>query len=398
MTSTPESWDDVGSLRLKVDCVSQRIGLNDSQLQKLRDEMMLIHAQEQEQKKKERFQMKVCVVCSILAAVLFGCVLTLQIVMIWSGLAPKLSQGLVHEAWKTHLDDFKASEVPNITLLLTHTVTPKLEVQGAQHIQSSTDAEGRTQIVAKRAEETPEDAQDKDSDEAEDHEDGEQSRDEPVKKTRLSPPIDLRPSLPGDPAEGERHASINATQGKPSSLADRMWALPSFTSLPFKIMSDKVAEKQSTDSHAVFYVCFPPSTFEQNVKKYARVFNKVARHQKRMGYTFCYMDTRLIDTDNDRFCHDLDKITFALEKSNGEIPTDSRFQRCSEVYSEYITYTLMRSTQLDSLRPWFSGQSSGSFRRTFSPDQEIRVSLIEEFFHDVHSGKLQEALPLKRDL
>eukprot|EP00746_Dinoflagellata_sp_MGD_P017908 gnl/MRDRNA2_/MRDRNA2_141389_c0_seq1.p1 gnl/MRDRNA2_/MRDRNA2_141389_c0~~gnl/MRDRNA2_/MRDRNA2_141389_c0_seq1.p1 ORF type:complete len:399 (-),score=68.03 gnl/MRDRNA2_/MRDRNA2_141389_c0_seq1:126-1322(-) len=396
MTETPESWDDVGSLRLKVDSVSQKVGLNDWQLQKLRDEMMRIHAQEQEQKKKERFQMKACFVTSIIAAVLFGCVLTLQIVMIWSGSAPKSSQGLLHEAWKPHLEDFKASEVTNITLLLTHTATPRLEVQSALHLQSSADAKGRIQMVTQNTENIFEDLQDKDADDAEDHEDVEQSRDQPGKKNRWSPTIDLRPSLPGDPTEGETHASINATQDKPSSLADHMW--PSFASLPFKIMGDKTEEKHSADSHAVFYVCFPPLTFEQNVKKYARVFKEVARRQKPMAYTFCYMDTRVIDIDDDRFCYDLEKISFVLEKSSGESPSDFQFHECSEVYSEYITHTLMKSTQLDSLRPWFSNHASGSFRRTFPQDQEIQVSLIEEFLHDVHSGKLEEALPPKRDL
>lgn len=115
MTTTPESWDDVGCLRLQVDCLSHKVGdledrcishevedgpdirnlnrkgepvfhgLLDSQLQKLRDKVEL---QEQEQKNQRCLR--------DIIALLLGCVLALlfvifMIFMIYTMLTQKLS-------------------------------------------------------------------------------------------------------------------------------------------------------------------------------------------------------------------------------------------------------------------------------------------------------------------
>lgn len=109
MTSTPESWDDVGCLRLQVDCVSQKVedvqtGL--AVVQKLKDEVARLQMQEREQR-KERYQMKIC---SIIAAFLFSCVLAVQIFMIYQVWAPRSTQAFPDEASRMHLEYVKTSE------------------------------------------------------------------------------------------------------------------------------------------------------------------------------------------------------------------------------------------------------------------------------------------------
>eukprot|EP00746_Dinoflagellata_sp_MGD_P149466 gnl/MRDRNA2_/MRDRNA2_81491_c0_seq3.p1 gnl/MRDRNA2_/MRDRNA2_81491_c0~~gnl/MRDRNA2_/MRDRNA2_81491_c0_seq3.p1 ORF type:complete len:500 (-),score=114.29 gnl/MRDRNA2_/MRDRNA2_81491_c0_seq3:44-1543(-) len=127
MTTTPESWDDVGCLRLQVNCISQNVEdvqLHVSQLQKLSDQLVL--AQEQEKKKercreqeqkKERCHMKIFIVAT---AGLFGCLLAMMacvlvlLYTIYAGSAPRLTQSLSDEVWKPYVGDFKASEATTL--------------------------------------------------------------------------------------------------------------------------------------------------------------------------------------------------------------------------------------------------------------------------------------------
>lgn len=100
MTNTPESWDDVGRLRLQVDCISV--------------ELARMHVREQEHQ-QERQYMKICHVVSAVTVVFLVCVVALQTIMIYSmynGSAPALVQRLSDEAWHAHLRDLKDTLIP----------------------------------------------------------------------------------------------------------------------------------------------------------------------------------------------------------------------------------------------------------------------------------------------
>ena len=77
--------------------------------------------------------------------------------------------------------------------------------------------------------------------------------------------------------------------------------------------------------HAVFYVCFPPGSLAHKVKKYAPIFNEVARSHKRT-VSFCYLDTRknLNELYEEHFCDDVTKTTFVFEKSRNDVVSDNK--------------------------------------------------------------------------
>lgn len=145
MTSTPESWDDLGSLRLKVECISQKLGLNNSELQELRDKVAFIDLHEQlKEQKHDRYQIKVC---SIIIAVLLGCVLALQVFMIYTGSASGLT-GLSDETWKTHPHDFKASEARNLAVLQQKDPEPESAVP-QKHTEGESTPDGLLSLADK---------------------------------------------------------------------------------------------------------------------------------------------------------------------------------------------------------------------------------------------------------
>lgn len=176
-------------------------------------------------------------------------------------------------------------------------------------------------------------------------------------------------------------------------------------------------------SRAVFYVCFPKHARIEYVKKYEKVFNKVASSQKGTVYPFCYIDTgtNLRDMYGDeyvqqllqskqyktwinkmfrleQFCDDQDGITFVMERSfkdvamsnalsttaTGEIPANPSFDFCEVL--------LTQSPKSFRIGP------SKWYRRVLEKGQGVRASLVEDFISDVYSGNLQAARPAKRDL
>lgn len=151
--------------------------------------------------------------------------------------------------------------------------------------------------------------------------------------------------------------------------------------LPFQMMNTEVLER--TD-RGVFWVCFPPEILEQSIRKYASVFNEVARSPKWRVYPFSYLDTKYLNQKYDvHFCNDLTKITFVLEKKSDHPSKHSSGPR--------------DGTSADSLTDMLVEQPAW-FTRTLPSDQDIQESVVENFLEDVHSGKLQESRPPKRDL
>merc|ERR1719265_2540641 len=86
--------------------------------------------------------------------------------------------------------------------------------------------------------------------------------------------------------------------------------------LPGKKAPNKAALEEiiQRSSHGLFWVCFPPSSLEQNIKMYAPVFNEVARSKEWRMYPFVYLDTRVLKRYGDHHCDDDDQITFVMER------------------------------------------------------------------------------------
>lgn len=402
MTSTPESWDDVGSLRLQVDCISDKLGMNDSQLQKLSDEFALIRAHlakaQQQEEKKQRCQMHIC---GVITAVFLSCVLAPQIYMICTVSAPKSTvldmnqnfQKLSDEVWKTFRDDLKASEAELKP-------SPEPEVQRGWRDQKFIDAAGRAERAAGSSTDGPNDSQEAGKDAIDNwfetgknNADGEQSIKVPGEDKVQFPQINLTVVVSEASSGGEKRESIKAIHDQPSSLANQTMTLPSSS---FQNMSPRALKRFN---RGVFYVCFPSSALKTKAKKYAQVFQDVSHSRKWMVYPFCYIDAKnLNEIYDERFCDEAQQMTFVLETSRSdldsstknasgplnEIPIQSRFDSCLYMYS--------KSPQ------WFSITSSVRFRRMFPPNQDVQASLVEEFLSDVYSGKLQEVVPFKRDL
>eukprot|EP00746_Dinoflagellata_sp_MGD_P013939 gnl/MRDRNA2_/MRDRNA2_130343_c0_seq1.p1 gnl/MRDRNA2_/MRDRNA2_130343_c0~~gnl/MRDRNA2_/MRDRNA2_130343_c0_seq1.p1 ORF type:complete len:418 (-),score=76.81 gnl/MRDRNA2_/MRDRNA2_130343_c0_seq1:11-1141(-) len=357
MTATPESWDDVGCLRLQVECISQKIqkvedvqqgmtafnSLSDWQLQKLKDEVVLLAAKENQ--KNERCQTRAilfgCFLCSTVTAVLFGCVLTLQVFIInqmYAGSGPRLFQRLSNEVMK--LNDFSTSMASTL-------------VQAEQAIQGKQGNSSNDEKVGHKLRE--------------------------IADTKI-----------------EKVLSGHSRQEQALKLSTVWKVLADDDKSPEQTQDSQVAPLLETasnkglrqSSRVMFYVCFPSSAHEQYVKKFTSVFNEVARKSKWTVYPFCHLDIRKAGDWNEHLCNDAKKITFVLKTSRNvtsseymEVPSDVEFDDYLSMYNWFPE--------------WFSFESPMWFRRMYRPDQNIRVAEIEEFLNDVYSGKLQEVAPQK---
>lgn len=211
------------------------------------------------------------------------------------------------------------------------------------------------------------DGEGKDAGYREKQEDGEQPQEKPVVAKSFSSAIDPKDVVPADPSEEVGRQEVNnATEVKRSSLVERMRGLPP---LPFQMMSNKVLQRSI---HGVFWVCFPPKTLKQSVKKYASVFNEVASSPRWKIYPFCYLDTRDLDNKyKQHLCDDISKITFVMEKSSA-VASGNKHSTRPQHGTDFL--------------------SSWKFKRVFGPDQTIKASLVEDFLNDVHTGKLPEVM------
>lgn len=378
MTATPESWDDVGSLRLQVECMHQKFGINDSELQKLREKIELIDAEGQEHK-RERRRIQVC---GILISVFVACVFALQVLVIYNSSASRSTQKLVDEVRKSQADDMNASRL-NVLL-----PAPKRS-KNKTWSQKKWGKPGK------------------------------------LSKKKLSNSTKRKTMEQKEPQESNEKRELDVV------TASNMEASGSWKSIDGRKtdrLGENITSSEATDdklvlsggkllirsSHAVFYVCFPEGNKEWYVKKYTPVFDEVTRSQTRMVYPFCYIDTtrslnevfdehvkfmvRLLHLRLEQYCDDINQITFIMEKSkneklpsnehpsnpHGEIPSDSSFQNCEG--------QLMQSPE------WFRIESSAFFKRVFPAGHTIQATSIEEFIDDVYSGKLREVRPAKRDL
>eukprot|EP00746_Dinoflagellata_sp_MGD_P039571 gnl/MRDRNA2_/MRDRNA2_19549_c0_seq1.p1 gnl/MRDRNA2_/MRDRNA2_19549_c0~~gnl/MRDRNA2_/MRDRNA2_19549_c0_seq1.p1 ORF type:complete len:474 (+),score=89.81 gnl/MRDRNA2_/MRDRNA2_19549_c0_seq1:99-1520(+) len=473
MTSTPESWDDVGCLRLQVGCTSQVVEdlqFNFSQFQKLSEEQIL------EQQKAIR-QIKlllatttgVCA-CVLVVLVMLCCTPHITLLTTFSESAPVLTSWLSDTARKMHRHEFKALEpittptmqrnndtlwnlrnlrtiqqlkqTPINDAVLKHLQaaeellqehhhleienrgeraekilsslarlgeihvaakevpstswkgiennqsepkqTTKLQGSSGQNIQSVARDEEHIQRVMKSFAEDSEEVREGTEGSKETHVDEGDGRDKveafgehPVQKPGGN---NLGAALSEGSAEGNQHAVIKAT---PSSSADHeMSTLPP---LPFQLMSSFVPneEVEQRSSHGLFWVCFPPSSLELNIKRYAQVFNEVAQSKEWRMYPFVYLDTRVLKRYGDHQCNDVNQITFVMEKKSNSVSDSKRSP--TELSPDVWTFN----------SNWYNPVW---FKRVFRPDQVIQPSLVKKFLDDVHSGKLPQIRSAKGDL
>lgn len=394
MTATPESWDDVGSLRLQVECISKKYGLNDSDLQKLRDK---IDEQDQEHK-KERRQMRIFV---ILIAVFLCFVFAVQMEMlyIWGS---KSAQKPVEDVWKTYpvnLESLEEKRFNAVTSLSNRTMDETMnpsEEEGknsTNRIAKEWSNLTKLEVVGQKGqiEEDP------------------NSRDELEFRT-AQPETNV--SEPGAQRVVESFQRASHVIGESAELAEGN--------------QEKIAPLEGKvplrSTRGVFYVCFPTSAWNEYVEKWTEVFNTFASSQKWTVYPFCYIDTgnvremygedylrTLSDSKKtktwiskvlhlEEFCDDVDQITFVMETSKSNValtkgpssgPNDEsaaqfEFEHCEVLSMQYPK--------------WFRIGPSRWFRRAFPQGQGIDASSIDEFISDVYSGKIQTARPVKRDL
>jgi hypothetical protein len=359
MTATPESWDDVGCLRLQVDCVSQKVEndvgclrlqvdcVSDKvenfqlQFQKLSDQLALARQQEQ---KKERCEVKVCI---IFAAVLFGCVLALLacglalwLYMTFGGSESRMIQRLSDEVWTMHVDEFKASGATTLAIRDAHKPKQKPVTDAVTKLKELL-AEQRRLEEAEKA----------------------------TKEKYSTDTKELVDSTTTKTFEDHEMTTL-------PPLRFQMWSVQSNLKASTEVL--KRARR------GMFWVCFPATDLKQFVKTYTPVFNNVAHSQTWRMYPFVYLDTRKIETYYEHFCDDISKVTFVMEKRS-EVIADNKNT------SSRIAPGNMKWVKSETRNPMW-------FRRVFEPDQVIQAPLVEEFLHDVHSGKLPEMRIAKGDL
>eukprot|EP00746_Dinoflagellata_sp_MGD_P149465 gnl/MRDRNA2_/MRDRNA2_81491_c0_seq2.p1 gnl/MRDRNA2_/MRDRNA2_81491_c0~~gnl/MRDRNA2_/MRDRNA2_81491_c0_seq2.p1 ORF type:complete len:449 (-),score=92.48 gnl/MRDRNA2_/MRDRNA2_81491_c0_seq2:206-1552(-) len=443
MTTTPESWDDVGCLRLKVNCISQAVenvqkgqqeqafshGQNLSAVsqlqaatQELKAELALLHAQNQVEK-KEACRTKVGV---IIALILISCVLALQAFMIYTGAVTGLTQrntmnhpkephtpqsqilnheaeGLSNDAWKTNRDDHKASEVTapmpanedkqrkmrNDLQLKQNSVINGAAVQ-PQYLEGQTIDKRKQQLGSVWMD--PQMVATETKKKASTSWNGAEKRvpetTHPSELEELQSSIDSegRADLGSESAHEDARQDAKDVEDKDSKEREDLEEIKQVKGdlsqpLPFQIMNpDNAEELMSLSQNGLFWVCFPPTALEKSVKAYASAFNEVARSQKWRIYSFCYLDTNRLKQDyTDHFCHDIRQITFVLEKNSAANSGSKHTPFSKNAESDFEEFH--RDTG-----------SPAWFKRTFPPDQDIHASLIEQFLNDVHSGKIPEII------
>lgn len=422
MTSTPESWDDVGCLRLKVDSISQRVedvhkgqhlqaASNDLTVLQLQAVTQELKAELAEQK-KEACRMKVCVVITL---VLFACVLAFQACTIHG----EFSTGLTRQRMINNPEDLRGPQsraLVSTTLVSAEQANKDKKVRNdLQPKQNQVTQDDEKQLLGeesslkmddktkqamsgrkrwKEAQTAAKDENKKNKHLGEEMQKPSASwnmmeQQEPEAKRTpalevLGSSIDSegRPqigakSAQGDPLDGRESAKDaedeDSEEGEDSEDGYQPTDEPRDKVMPFQIMKPETAsELLKWSRHGVFWVCFPPNALEELVKKYTSVFNEVARSQKWRMYPFCYLDTSRLGFYTDHFCDDIKKITFVLEMNEAV-----DFGRKAEPPA------------------WIT---SIFFKRTFQPDQEIKTSLIDQFLADIHSGALPEIQTFKGDL
>jgi hypothetical protein len=377
MTATPETWDDVGTLRLEVNSISQKVidvqegltvfhGLNDLQLQKLRDEMLAHNAaligREQ---RKERLK----------TSALLGCFLVLQIFILCvnSGASSGLVEKLYPAAWKTHVDDTEASEAKRIQ--------QNSVVENSQRLKHRpvNDATQEVELVT----------------EVHMHE-------EDPKDNRTKTILTFGKELVSEQIKMNARAEDQLPEVEVPTVQDPQ-PLPDAESL---VQSSAEDQEDSNEhafqqfSHGWFWVCFPAGDLEWSLQKYTPIFEEFARSQKWKVNAYCWLRaTKLLHEE--RLCDDPEKITFGVEMEkkttvvtdnknalsiNGEMPKHSAFDDCVD---------FLRRPESKAL---FEMQSPSRFHQTFPPDQDIQASLVKEFLNDVHSGKIRQIPHGKGDL
>lgn len=436
MTTTPESWDDVGCLRLQVDCLSSKVeDLEDKLRHKLEQE------EQHENKRKCRTQ-----ACGIITAVLFGCILallfivSLLIMIVYTGSTQKASgessevnplvpttftfntsgiSGHVNlnlpvPAAQSTLDQHRNGLQPKQKPLNSPVVKPMVE----QSSVVGSEQEERTEKIMSRRKRR------KDAHKAAKTNSGNFGTSAEMEKKELEPKkapedVDVFEQSASsileakrtqhaqrhaqsiseiDPYNAAREAAedaegVDSDEGESFESGKLFKAEPwgkkkLATPIDLGVNNVRALPSLSSQSPGVVWVCFPARTFEHDVKAYASAFIEVARSRRWMVYPFCFLDTRELDhgTYSQHFCDDDNKVTFVMEKARRidknqsstarlEIPRQSRFDECM----------------------WFKPLTIHSpvfHRRMFPPDQEIQASLVEDFLYDVHSGRVPEITPV----
>lgn len=380
MTTTPESWDDVGCLRLQVDCISQKVenvqrglatfeGLSPLEFQKLRDEVALIHA-------RERCQLKVCGIASVF---LLSCILVVLLFIAHSKEAPSLTQRPSGEASIAHLANFSFVnfQAPEATILVPGAEKEKDKQSSVGDISKPRGLQKPVDDAAVMGKPEKEMIADV-------------GLQKPVNNADVARKAEKERAWKLDAAReqhdfAEREVQrlikmIEVTHDKPSPLSDHSNLL-------------------TKSPRGLFWVCFPKSVQKQYVEKYASVFNEVAASRKWNVFPFCWLNHEILSPygHDEHLCNDVEKTTFVVEMENAhdsdskhassQIPSPSKisFRNCEDVGLESPSWL-----QFDS--------SSVRFRETLPADQDIQASLVDKFLNDAYSGKLPKIMRMKRDL
>jgi hypothetical protein len=399
MTTTPEQWDDVGSLRLQVDCISNTV----QHVQDAVAHLARLQAQESEKREQEKekcpTKAAMCglALCGVIMAFVFGFMLALLTFGFPLPISKIANAGFLSEqqsvdhhqnadgslnnlmnSMKRH-ENWERLLTPNISIdsqedAYNNENDTEIGVKVDVNVTNSETSLGLIRMAGtwrKKVKELPQEAPGA----LEDFPDS------------LEEDMDEAEGV--QQATGEAKNSSGLTQQTVESRGNQS-------------QIDRQAHKVNRlrlrlQSRAAVWVCFPPETYQEKVKRYEGVFVKVARSRRWMVHPFCYLDTRVHDDIyGDHFCGDASQITFVMQKSREEIkvsgkkyapvkvPNQTKFNECMKYMTRY-------PESFDYEHPVYH-------RRTFLPDQDINATLLEEFLYDAYSGKLPTMYPRKRDL
>lgn len=368
MTSTPESWNDIGSMRIE-------IGMNSTQVQKLKDEIALLHEQQIEgqlevqklrgaitffhgQQSKERCQMKVFFI-------ILACVLAQHTIVTHFQASPNQSKEETRKPQSArHMADKNRPEPVQMQ---------EPESQRAQHPELSTDTGTEASVErfaeddAEHPKEAGEDAQDVKVNDSQAGDHGDQRGEEPKSTPLLEiqsvqhsdastiesvaqAPVSVSANLFNsngafdrskhqggalkDPKDARGGRNINGNSRESHAVSEQTRDEPGDKKYPSShglgvALPEDLVEREGqnaststqestltlTDkfSHGTFWVCFPPDTSPQKIQTYAKVYRDVARRQKRTIYPFCYINSKHVTLYQDNHCDDVSKIIFVLE-------------------------------------------------------------------------------------
>lgn len=353
MTSTPERWDDVGSLRVQLDYISLQVhdvqkeqaGLEVAQLRAVTEKLeAVVHKQQ-----KDMCHMKICIVATVIAIFLYVHLVSLNATSAISnssldqqsisteGIGGELPQ-------QTLLDHVAPTKVANFDAELD--IVASAVARDSSGVQKALEDDiAKAQALSYSSPSSPQERHT-----------GEESK-----------------SVVGD----ERDDGTVMTKSKDNddgNIETEAFQLP-VAALPQQTISSRIQLMEpvafqelksnvlSKRLRGTFWVCFPPQQLVDNVSRYSSVFNAVANKWRQ--YAFVFLDTRMLKEIHDdvHLCAH-GNTTYVLEQDNFAFQDQE----------QHVTML---------------GQK---FRKVLDPNSSIEINLVNNFLEDVHAGKINEYL------